>query len=147
VIEAAKIHGIRRVAVEDPVTGPLSYKRLSIGATILGRKLMRYTSEGKSVGVMLPNTTGAVVTIVRLISAGRVPAMINFTAGSTNILTACRAADLGTIVTSRTFIDKGNLGPLVEQLARQVSIVYLEDGNRSGSPTNCVAASRPRRRS
>jgi acyl-[acyl-carrier-protein]-phospholipid O-acyltransferase/long-chain-fatty-acid--[acyl-carrier-protein] ligase len=131
VIEAAKIHGIHRVAVEDPLTGALRYKRLLIGATILGRKLMRCAAEGQSVGVMLPNTNGAAVTVVGLISAGRVPAMINFTAGLTNILAACRAADLGTIVTSRAFVDKGNLGPLVDQLARQVSIVYLEDVRKS----------------
>ena len=131
VIEAAKIHGIRRVAVEDPVTGVLSYKRLLVGATILGRKLMRYAAEGKAIGVMLPNTNAAAVTVVGLMSAGRVPAMINFTAGATNILAACRAADLGTIVTSRTFLDKGNLGPLIGQLARQVRIVYLEDVRKS----------------
>ena len=35
--------------------------------------------------------------------------MINFTAGAANILTACRAADLRTIVTSRTFVEKGQL--------------------------------------
>ncbi len=127
VIQAAKIHGIRRAAVEDPVTGVLSYKRLLIGAAIVGRKLMPYASEGKSIGVMLPNANGASVTVVGLMSAGRVPAMINFTAGSTNILAACRAADLATIVTSRAFVDKGKLGPLVDQLARQVTIVYLED--------------------
>src|SRR4029077_4385446 len=105
---------------EDPVTGVLSYKRLLIGATILGRKLMRYAAEGKAIGVMLPNTNAEAGPVVGLMSAGRVPAMINFTAGATNILAACRAADLGTIVTSRTFLDKGNLGPLVGQLARQV---------------------------
>jgi acyl-[acyl-carrier-protein]-phospholipid O-acyltransferase/long-chain-fatty-acid--[acyl-carrier-protein] ligase len=108
-----------------------SYKRLLVGATILGRKLMRYAAEGKSVGVMLPSSNAAALTIVGLMSAGRVPAMINFMAGSTNILAACRAADLGTIVTSRAFVDKGNLGPLVDQLARQVSIVYLEDVRKS----------------
>jgi len=131
VIKAAKIHGTRHVAIEDPVTGVFSYRRLLSGATILGRKLMRYAAEGKSVGVMLPNANGAAVTVVGLMSAGRVPAMINFTAGPTNVLAACRAADLGTIVTSRAFVDKGNLGPLVDQLARQVSIVYLEDIRKS----------------
>jgi len=127
VIQAAKIHGMRRVAVEDPATGVLSYKRLLIGAAILGRKLMRYAAEGKSIGVMLPNANGAALTVVGLMSAGRVPAMINFTAGLTSILSACKAAGVATIVTSRAFVEKGNLGPLVDQLARQVSIVYLED--------------------
>jgi len=97
------------------------------GAAIVGRKLMRHAAEGKAIGVMLPNANTAAVTVIGLMSGGRVPAMINFTAGATNILAACRAAHLAAIVTSRAFIDKGNLGPLVDQLARHVNIVYLED--------------------
>jgi acyl-[acyl-carrier-protein]-phospholipid O-acyltransferase/long-chain-fatty-acid--[acyl-carrier-protein] ligase len=60
-------------------------------------------------------------------SAGRVPAMINFTAGAANVLAACTAAELTTIVTSRTFVEKARLGPLVETLSSKVTIVYLED--------------------
>src|SRR5207302_9921846 len=40
VIEAADKHGRSRVAVEDPVTGALTYKRLLTAARILGTKLM-----------------------------------------------------------------------------------------------------------
>src|SRR5262249_50083808 len=40
VIEAADIHGFGRVAVEDPVSGALTYKRMLAGAAVLGRKLM-----------------------------------------------------------------------------------------------------------
>ena len=43
---------------------------------------------------MLPNANGAAVTFLGLMSAGRVPAMINFTAGAANILAACRAAEV-----------------------------------------------------
>ena len=52
-------------------------------------------------------------------SAGRVPAMINFTAGAANILAACKAAQLTTIVTSRAFIEKGRLGNLVARSRRR----------------------------
>ena len=76
-----QIHGMKRIAVEDPVTGALTYKRLLLGISILGRKLMPLAEEGKAVGVMLPNANGAVVTTFGLMSAGRVPAMINFTVG------------------------------------------------------------------
>ncbi|MCC7346456.1 MAG: AMP-binding protein, partial [Variibacter sp.] len=131
VIEAAAIHGHARVAVEDPVTGALSYKRVLLGAAILGRKLMPLAAEGQAVGLMLPNANGAVVTLVGLMSAGRVPAMINFTAGATNILAACKAAQISTIVTARAFIEKGRLGPLVAQLEAQVKLVYLEDVRES----------------
>ena len=127
IIGAAKIHGGDHIAVEDPVSGALSYKNLLRGAAVLGRKLMPYAAQGKAIGVMLPNSNAVAVTVVGLMSAGRVPAMINFTAGAANILTACRAADLRTIVTSRTFVEKGQLGPLIDQLAGAVGIVYLED--------------------
>ena len=108
-VEAAEVHGWKRVAVEDPVTGSLTYKKLLIGAAVLGKKLMPLASEGKALGVMLPNANGAVVTILGVMSAGRVPAMINFTAGAANILAACKAAEVDTIVTSRAFIEKGKL--------------------------------------
>jgi len=126
-IEAATVHGPHRTAVEDPVTGALSYKRLLIGAAVLGRKLMPHAAEGKAIGVMLPNANGAAVALLGLMSAGRVPAMINFTAGASNILAACRAAEVVTIVTSRAFVEKGKLGALVEQLQTRAEIVYLED--------------------
>ena len=115
------------VATEDLVTGALTYKRLLLGTRILGSKLMPLAAEGKPVGVMLPNANGAVVTIFGLMSAGRVPAMINFTAGATNILAACKAAQIKTIVTARGFIERGKLEPLVEKLSAEVSFVYLED--------------------
>jgi acyl-[acyl-carrier-protein]-phospholipid O-acyltransferase/long-chain-fatty-acid--[acyl-carrier-protein] ligase len=127
VIEAAKIHGMGRVAVQDPVTGALSYKRVLAGASVLGRKLMPLAPEGKAIGVMLPNANGAAVTILGVMSAGRVPAMINFTAGATNILAAAKAAQITTVVTSRAFIEKARLGNLASQIETQLKLVYLED--------------------
>ena len=60
-------------------------------------------------------------------SAGRVPAMINFTAGAANILAACTAAEIATIVTSRGFVEKAKLEPLAGALAETMRVVYLED--------------------
>jgi acyl-[acyl-carrier-protein]-phospholipid O-acyltransferase/long-chain-fatty-acid--[acyl-carrier-protein] ligase len=126
-IQAAEDHGRGRIAVEDPVSGPLSYRKLLMGAAILGDKLMRYAPEGHAVGLMLPNANGAVVTFFGLMSAGRVPAMINFTAGATNILAACKAAQVTTILTSRVFVEKGRLDNMVATVAKEIAIVYLED--------------------
>src|SRR5437660_4667833 len=101
VTSAAHLHGPLRMAVEDPVTGAMSYKRLLLAVSILGKKVMRLAAEGRAVGVMLPNSNGAVATILALMTAGRVPAMINFTAGAANVLAACKAADIKAIITSR----------------------------------------------
>ena len=88
---------------------------------------MPLAAKGEAVGVMLPNANGAAVTLLGLMSAARVPAMINFTAGAGNIAAACKAAEVRTIVTSRAFVEKGRMGPLIEALSAQVKIVYLED--------------------
>src|SRR3954464_1552291 len=126
-IEAAQLHGMGRVAVEDPVAGTLTYRKLLMGARILGEKLMPLAPEGQPIGLMLPNANGAAVTLMALMSAGRVPAMINFTAGVTNVLAACRAAKVDTILTSRAFIEKGRLDALIAGLQKEVKIVYLDD--------------------
>ncbi len=126
-LQAADEHGFGRVAVEDPVSGALTYRQLLRGAAVLGEKLMRYAPEGRAVGVMLPNANGAVVTLFGLMSAGRVPALINFTAGATNILAACKAAQVSTILTSRAFVEKGRLDPMVAAVGKEIAIIYLED--------------------
>src|SRR6202165_4968262 len=53
--------------------------------------------------------------------------MINFTAGAANILAACRAAQIDTILSSRAFIEKVKLTRLVAAIEGEVRIVYLED--------------------
>jgi acyl-[acyl-carrier-protein]-phospholipid O-acyltransferase/long-chain-fatty-acid--[acyl-carrier-protein] ligase len=127
VVEAAKKQGAGRTAIEDPLTGKLSYRRLLMGAAILGGKLMPLADEGRPLGIMLPNANGGVVTFLAVQSAGRVPAMINFSAGPTNIIAACKAAELSTVVTSRSFVEKGRLQPIIDALKAHVGIVYLED--------------------
>jgi acyl-[acyl-carrier-protein]-phospholipid O-acyltransferase / long-chain-fatty-acid--[acyl-carrier-protein] ligase len=127
VMQAAETHGRRRVAIEDPMTGALTYKRLLVGAAILGAKLMPLAGQGRAIGVMLPNANGAVVTVLGLMTAGRVAAMINFTAGAANILAACKAAQVDTILSSRAFIEKGRLTNLIAAIEKAVKIVYLED--------------------
>src|SRR6516165_4079321 len=125
--EAAKLHGPGWPAVEDPVRGQMSYRRLLQATAILGRKLLPYALEGHALGVMLPTSNAAVITLLATMSGGRVPALINFTAGAANVLAACRAAGVDTIVTSRAFVEKGRLENLIAQVQAQVRIVFLED--------------------
>jgi acyl-[acyl-carrier-protein]-phospholipid O-acyltransferase/long-chain-fatty-acid--[acyl-carrier-protein] ligase len=126
-IAAANENGKNVVAVEDPLSGSLTYKRLLVGAAVLGRKLMPLAGAGEAIGVMLPNANGAVVAILALMSAGRVPAMINFTAGVMNLRAACKAANIRTIITSRAFVEKAHLEKLIEGVTPEVAFVYLED--------------------
>src|SRR5207247_7701983 len=62
VVQAAQTHGPSRVAIEDPVSGTLSYKRLLVGAAILGAKLMPMEPEGRTTAVLLAPPNHAVGT-------------------------------------------------------------------------------------
>jgi acyl-[acyl-carrier-protein]-phospholipid O-acyltransferase/long-chain-fatty-acid--[acyl-carrier-protein] ligase len=53
--------------------------------------------------------------------------MINFTSGAANILGACRAAQVDTILTAHAFVEKARLEKLIGAIEKQVHIVYLED--------------------
>ncbi len=140
VVDAAGKHGASRLAVEDPVTGGLTYKRLLIGARVLGSKLSTLAGEGQALGVMLPTANGAAVTMLGLMSAGRVPAMINFTAGAANVMAACKAAKVDTIVTARAFVEKAKLQPLVDQLSPSLKFVWLEDVRAGVTAGDKIAA-------
>ena len=69
-IEAAKVHGKSWPAIEDPVSGQLTYRRLLQAVAILGAKLMPFALEGRPIGVMLPTSNGGVVTVLAVMSGG-----------------------------------------------------------------------------
>jgi len=127
VIEAANEHGGKWLAIEDPTSGRLTYKRLLQATRILGAKLMPLAPEGRPIGVMLPTSNGGAVTVLALMSGGHVPAMINFTSGAANVLGACRAAGVDTILTAHAFVEKARLEKLIAAIEKHVHIIYLED--------------------
>jgi acyl-[acyl-carrier-protein]-phospholipid O-acyltransferase/long-chain-fatty-acid--[acyl-carrier-protein] ligase len=79
------------------------------------------------VGVLLPNAVGCFLTLLGLHATGRIPAMLNYSTGAINMAAACTAAEIGSIVTSRKFIEAGNFQADLDVLARQAKIIYLED--------------------
>jgi acyl-[acyl-carrier-protein]-phospholipid O-acyltransferase/long-chain-fatty-acid--[acyl-carrier-protein] ligase len=125
--DAAALNGRRQVIVEDVDFAPLTYGRLITGAFVLGAKLRRETTDGETVGVLLPNSAGAVVTFFALQATGRVPAMLNVSTGAAGMAAACRIAGVATVLSSRRFVDKGKLQPVVDELSKAVRILYLED--------------------
>lgn len=102
-------------------------KKLKLAARVLGYALNRQLSAKQNVGVLLPNVAGVAATFFALQLYGKVPAMLNFTAGSRNVLLACQTAQVETVLTSRKFIEMAGLEALVEALSEQVELVYLED--------------------
>ncbi len=125
--DAARDKDTGKPAVADPTGVSLSYRKLVIGAQALGAKIATMTEPGEAVGVMLPNAAGTAVTFFALQSAGRVPAMLNFTAGPANCRSACQTAMVRTVLTSRAFIERAHLEPIIAALSETVRIIYLDD--------------------
>jgi acyl-[acyl-carrier-protein]-phospholipid O-acyltransferase/long-chain-fatty-acid--[acyl-carrier-protein] ligase len=126
IVATARERGMGKLAVEDPVTGALAYGKLLTGAAVLGARFRTMLPE-RNLGVMLPNANGAAVTLLGVMTAGKVPAMLNFTAGAANILSACKAAEVSHVLTSRAFVTQAKLGPVIEEMEKQVKIVWLDD--------------------
>lgn len=127
ILQARKIHGGKHLVVEDVERIPLTYNSVITRTIVLGHALQKSTAEGENVGVMLPNAITAIYVVLGLQLHGRIPAMLNFSTGSAGMVSACKTALVKTVITSRKFVELGNLSEDVEHLQQQVDIVYLED--------------------
>ena len=127
VLEAQVIHGSKQQVAEDIERNPLTYGGLVLGSLVLGRKLASHAAQGEYIGVMLPNSVGAVATFFALQAFGRVPAMLNYSTGTKNMIAAIEAAKIKTILTSRRFVKMADMGETVAALSQHADVVYVDD--------------------
>jgi acyl-[acyl-carrier-protein]-phospholipid O-acyltransferase/long-chain-fatty-acid--[acyl-carrier-protein] ligase len=126
-IDARDRFGAKKPILEDQERKPLTYTDLIRASFALGRKIAAMTEKGERVGVLLPSSAGAVVTFFALHAFGRVPTMLNFTAGIRNLKAACKLAGVKRVLTANRFISQGKLDDLIDALQADCEIVYLED--------------------
>jgi acyl-[acyl-carrier-protein]-phospholipid O-acyltransferase/long-chain-fatty-acid--[acyl-carrier-protein] ligase len=126
-IEARQVYGAKKPILEDQERHPLSYTDLIRASFALGRKIAALTEPGEHVGVMLPASAGAVVTFFALHAFGRVPTMLNFTAGIRNLKAACELAGVKRVLTAHRFVEQGKLHDLVDALETLATVTYLEE--------------------
>ena len=113
--------------LEDIDRNPLTYTELIRAAFVLGRKIAEMTQPGERVGILLPSSSGVVVTYFGLHAHGRVPVMLNFTSGVSNIKAAIKAAGLKKVLSAKRFINQAKLEDLMEELGKVAEIVWLDD--------------------
>ena len=125
-LDALRQHGRRTLIIEDLKERARSYQDLLKGALVLGRLTCAETVRGENVGVLLPNAISTVCAVLGLSAFGRVPAMLNYTAGPGAVQGACIAARVHTVITSRAFVEQAKLSTLIGAIA-DLRLVYLED--------------------
>ena len=126
-LAARDVNGARAGIIEDIERKPLNFRKLLRASVVVGRKIAAYTEVCENVGILLPNSSAAVVTFFGLQSYGRVSAMLNFSAGAQAVVSACRTTEIKTVITSRRFVEFAKLTDMVEKLSLNTNIIYLED--------------------
>ena len=127
-LDARTVHGANRAIAEDIERTPLTYGGLVTKCFVLGKPISKITQPDEYVGVLLPNMVSTLVTFFALQAYGRVPAMLNFSVGKRNILSACETACIKTVFTSRKFVEMANLEETAQAIEEAgVQLIYLED--------------------
>ena len=133
-IDQMHLHGSKHLIVEDLQRKPLNYRQFLSRSFIIGKKIAKDTVKGDYVGMLLPNMVSSIITFFALHAYGRVPVMLNFSAGAFNVVSACTTAQLKIVYTSVQFIQTAKLMPLISALEEKgIKIVYLEELAKSFS--------------
>ncbi len=128
ILAARRSHGSGTVAFEDVADASLTYGQLALAGAALERGFRSRFARGERVGVLLPAAPGVVAVLLAFWRAGRTPAMLNPTVGSGPLIAALRTAGCETVVSSRAFVEKGELGELIERVeAEGFRMLWTED--------------------
>lgn len=111
--------GADDVVTADATSGTLTYRRMLVGCTIMGRRFAQL--PGDAVGVMLPSSVAADLVYFGLHTVGKLPVMLNWTTGPANLAHAIRTLDIKRVITSRRFIDRLRIE------IKGAELVFLED--------------------
>ncbi|WP_249979179.1 acyl-[ACP]--phospholipid O-acyltransferase [Vreelandella olivaria] len=118
---------LRAKALMDTLSRPLNAGQ-ALTASILMAKRIGKLCPGQHVGLLLPTSTVGVITNMATLLAGKTIVNLNYTANQEALTFAITQANIGTVFTSRRFVEKLNQRGLdVDLLLSQQQVIYLED--------------------
>jgi acyl-[acyl-carrier-protein]-phospholipid O-acyltransferase/long-chain-fatty-acid--[acyl-carrier-protein] ligase len=125
-LDAMEIFGRNHQFIEDMKQVEHSYNEVLKMALALGKITTKISDENERIGVLLPNLVATMGLVVGMTAFRRVPAMLNYTAGTDGMQNACIVAGIRTIITSKQFLETAKITQQVANL-KNVQILYLED--------------------
>ncbi len=95
-----------KIAFKDRSTGQtLTYSRALLATLILARRFRKL--ERGRIGIMLPTSSAAALSVAGAVMGGLTPVMINYSTGpAKNCAYACRQCDFSVIITTRTLLER-----------------------------------------
>jgi acyl-[acyl-carrier-protein]-phospholipid O-acyltransferase/long-chain-fatty-acid--[acyl-carrier-protein] ligase len=112
--------------LEDVTLQTLTYRKLMVGADVLAQALRAVVADRERVGLLLPNVNATPVVTLALWRLGKVPALLNFSAGVPTMLACGELAGLKHVITSRAFLERARING-AEFAKAGVKLIYLED--------------------
>jgi long-chain-fatty-acid--[acyl-carrier-protein] ligase len=90
-------------ALGDSKMGVLSWDRLKLGVLMLARRITEL--PGSHIGVLFPASSAGSMATMACMVAGKVPVLLNWTAGKRALLHGCESTNVSVILTARSFMD------------------------------------------
>lgn len=127
-LDAYKLVGRKKRMINDATRRPLNFGQFLTAVFVLGKKIAQHQQPGEMAGFLLPNMTASVVAFFGMRAFNITPCMLNFSTGVKNMLACCKAANISTVFTSKTFLEQGGLVETAAALKQAgLKLVYLED--------------------
>lgn len=115
----------KAAACIDMRSGVQTYADMRLRAIVLAEQIRKM--PGEYIGIMLPASVGATITVFATLLAGKVPVMVNWTVGPRHLESVLSVTKLEVVLSSWAFLDRlenANLDGIEDQL------VMLEDVSR-----------------
>ncbi len=93
-----------QMIVADDLSGGLTYEKLIVGVSVMAARFRDI--EAPNVGLMLPASVACDLAFIGLHLAGKVPVVLNWTTGPSNLAHAVKVAGLTHVITSKAFVDR-----------------------------------------
>lgn len=116
----AKSHPFERNYLDALEKGSTNFEMLLKGFILSRQWRKLFPGDERYIGVMLPNCVNMAATLFSVMMADKIPAIVNFTSGSSSRNAALSKAGVKHIITSVKFLEKLNL-------PREDSMIILEE--------------------
>lgn len=128
-IDTAKRRGSHLALKDAARNTELSYQRLLIACLMFFRRLRKLDDD--FVGILLPTSAGAMISIIATLFAGKVPVMINYSTGAeANIRFAQRKCRFKSVVTSRLVLEKVGCPEMDEMIFAEDMMASFSKGDK-----------------
>lgn len=127
-IDASKLHGKRKIVLDDTNKTSFTYQNLIRKSFIVGELIKRHAKKEKNIGVLLPNISSTALLFFSIQALSKIAVMLNFSSGFTNLMYACDTVKLKIVYTSRAFIKAVSLEEVIFEMRKKgIKVIYLED--------------------